>query len=144
MGEPIRLQKKHQLANFADFCNECGNCDVFCPEDGGPYVLKPRFFSSEETFARFSAHDGFFVARDRVLARFQGRSYRLELDAHGDGEGARFVGPGFDVRLLALDPEGSIEGRIEPGGCVDLAYFRIMDGVRKGVMDGPGVNYVNG
>ena len=30
------LEKKHQIANFADFCNECGNCDIFCPEDGGP------------------------------------------------------------------------------------------------------------
>jgi putative selenate reductase len=146
VGEPIRLQKKHQIANFADFCNECGNCDVFCPEDGGPYVLKPRFFSTEETFARFSTHDGFFVARDRVLARFQGKAYRVDVDAvtgPGGGEGVKFTGPGFEVKMLALDPEGSIEGRIDPGACVDLAYFRIMDGVRKGVMDGPGVNYVN-
>ncbi|GIS37006.1 MAG: hypothetical protein Ct9H90mP9_0360 [Pseudomonadota bacterium] len=47
------LEKKHQIANFADFCNECGNCDIFCPEDGGPYVLKPRFFGSRESFREF-------------------------------------------------------------------------------------------
>ena len=34
----IPITQKHQIANFADFCNECGNCDVFCPEDGGPYT----------------------------------------------------------------------------------------------------------
>ncbi|RMH14464.1 MAG: glutamate synthase, partial [Planctomycetota bacterium] len=33
----LELTQRHQIANFADFCNECGNCDVFCPEDGGPY-----------------------------------------------------------------------------------------------------------
>ena len=33
-------------ATSPDFCNECGNCDVFCPEDGGPYVVKPRFFGT--------------------------------------------------------------------------------------------------
>ena len=36
-GSAARRQGKHQLANYADACNECGNCDVFCPEDGGPF-----------------------------------------------------------------------------------------------------------
>ncbi|MGB6642819.1 MAG: glutamate synthase, partial [Thermoanaerobaculia bacterium] len=33
----LSLQERHQIGNFADFCNDCGNCDIFCPEDGGPY-----------------------------------------------------------------------------------------------------------
>ncbi|HTT68648.1 MAG TPA: 4Fe-4S dicluster domain-containing protein, partial [Gemmatimonadales bacterium] len=40
------IGETHQLANYADLCNDCGNCDVFCPEDGGPQVAKPRFFGS--------------------------------------------------------------------------------------------------
>ncbi len=139
----LRIEKKHQLANYADFCNECGNCDVFCPEDGGPYVLKPRFFGSEESFARFATHDGFHVARgaggDTVLARFEGKALRLETG----GERAVFKGEGFDVRFAAGDPVGTLEGRIDPGAVVDLAHFRIMDGLRVAVLDGPGVNYVN-
>jgi len=31
----LKIEKKHQIANFADWCNECGNCDTFCPEYGG-------------------------------------------------------------------------------------------------------------
>ena len=77
------LEKKHQIANFADFCNECGNCDIFCPEDGGPYVLKPRFFGSRESFREFSNHDGFFIERnnggDTVLARFSQDEYESTL-----------------------------------------------------------------
>ncbi len=75
----IVLNKKHQIANFADFCNECGNCDVFCPEDGGPYILKPRFFGSEAAFDEFASHDGFYLERQgeatRVLARFDGKRF---------------------------------------------------------------------
>jgi putative selenate reductase len=142
-GAPLRLEKKHQIATYADFCNECGNCDVFCPEDGGPYVLKPRFFGSEQSFARFASHDGFFVARaegvDTVLGRFEGKAFRAEIR----GEEARFAGPGFDVRLSTGDPEATVEGPVEPDAVIDLTYFRIMDWLRRGVLDGPGVNYVN-
>ena len=35
-GGVLRVMKAHQLANYADACNECGNCDIFCPEEGGP------------------------------------------------------------------------------------------------------------
>ncbi|MHC4767240.1 MAG: glutamate synthase, partial [Planctomycetota bacterium] len=60
-GSSFGLTKKHQIAIFADFCNECGNCDVFCPEDGGPYLVKPQFFGSAAEFERFADRDGFFV-----------------------------------------------------------------------------------
>jgi putative selenate reductase len=140
---PLLLEKKHQIATYADFCNECGNCDVFCPEDGGPYILKPRFFGSEETFARFATHDGFYVRReaggDLVLGRFEGKAYRAEIG----GDRARFAGEGFDVRLSLGDLEGTIEGRVDADAVVDLTYLRIMDWLRRGVLDGPGVNYVN-
>src|SRR5262249_7941551 len=56
-GGRFKISKSHQLANFADFCNECGNCDVFCPEDGGPYIEKPRFFGTIETFEKHNTHD---------------------------------------------------------------------------------------
>jgi len=35
-----------QIACYADFCNECGNCDTFCPEYGGPYIKKPTLFAA--------------------------------------------------------------------------------------------------
>ena len=53
--------KAHQLANYADACNECGNCDVFCPEDGGPQLEKPRFFGSLETYRRDAGDNGFYI-----------------------------------------------------------------------------------
>lgn len=73
------IEKDHQLACYADFCNECGNCDVFCPEDGGPYVEKPKFFGSRETFERFSTYDGYVLEVDKAgVFRFRGRMRSVE------------------------------------------------------------------
>lgn len=57
----FKLEKLQQLANFADFCNECGNCDTFCPEYDGPYIKKPSFFGSPESFNKNKTRDGFYV-----------------------------------------------------------------------------------
>jgi putative selenate reductase len=142
-GTPLSIAKKHQIANYADACNECGNCDVFCPEDGGPYNLKPRFFGSEETFRRFATHDGFFLARaaeaDTVLGRFEGKDYRLELA----GGRARFAGAGFDVEFAADSPEATLEGAADEGAVIDLTYFRIMDWLRRGVLDAAELSWIN-
>jgi putative selenate reductase len=139
---PLLLEEKHQLATFADLCNECGNCDIFCPEDGGPYLLKPRFFGSEASFLRFAAHDGVHVSRgagkDLVLGRFNGKALRLERS----GERARFSGEGFEVECAAADPEGTLRGSAEPQAVIDLTWLRVMDHLRGAVLDGPGVNWV--
>lgn len=31
-----------QYVVLADACNECGNCDTHCPQEGGPFRVKPR------------------------------------------------------------------------------------------------------
>jgi len=35
-------EKRHQIVCFADICNDCGNCEVFCPDIGAPHRIKPR------------------------------------------------------------------------------------------------------
>ena len=119
------------------------------PRNGGPYILKPRFFGSEQAFvdaagrSGHAAQDGVFVARpphpDTVLGRFRGQSFRVEWTE----ETVAFSGPGFNVRFAASDPEETLEGRVHPGASVDLTYFRILDWLRRGVLDDGRVNYVN-
>jgi len=135
-AQTLKIAKKRQYANFADFCNECGNCDVFCPEDGGPYVVKPRFFGSREQFHKWTTHDGFFVTRDEVLGRFQGQAYRL---AQG---GTVFGGPGFELTLDTAKPESPTGGTAEAGVEVDLTYFHILRWLHGALLDGP-LTYVN-
>ena len=137
----LPLTRRHQIANFADFCNDCGNCDVFCPEDGGPYAIKPRFFGSERAWTEAPEADGFFIERsplgDRVLGRFSGRDYRLS----SSDRTMRFVGHGFEVRLERDDPARDFE--VESDGPIDLTYCFIMDCLRQALLDGDDVTYVN-
>ncbi len=147
-GLPVTVGKKHQIGNFADFCNECGNCDVFCPEDGGPYVVKPRFFGTRDDWKEFSEHDGFFVEqRGRVrtvLGRFGGHDFEASIE----GSSVQFSGPGFAVSFEQSDPVGTIEGSVEDGSDgsnpveVDLTFFHLMEMVSAAVLSARD-NYVS-
>ena len=87
-GGIFQVAKAHQLANYADACNDCGNCDVFCPEDGGPQVEKPRFFGSWESYRRYAGQNGFFIEYDAgsrtIHGTIAGKSYVLTLATEGD------------------------------------------------------------
>lgn len=135
---PLVIEKKRQFANFADFCNECGNCDIFCPEDGGPYVLKPRFFGSREQWTKWKSHDGFFVTRDEVLGRFEGREYALLAR----DELSLFRGPDFELSLNESRPDEPVAARMAEGVEVDLTYFHILRWLRDAILAGQ-LNYVN-
>ncbi|HEY3836210.1 MAG TPA: 4Fe-4S dicluster domain-containing protein [Bryobacteraceae bacterium] len=85
-GGVLRIVRPHQLANFADACNECGNCDIFCPEDGGPQHAKPRFFGTIESFQKVGGDNGFYLncRANLIHGRMAGELYVLTLDRAED------------------------------------------------------------
>ncbi|MBI2265878.1 MAG: glutamate synthase [Armatimonadetes bacterium] len=147
----FKLERSHQIACFADFCNECGNCDTFCPEEGGPYKEKPLIFGSRDTWDR--SGKGFFMEQDgpgdRILGRISGKEYELDLD-RGTG-----VSTFSDNRLvLELDRDGKIlgEARLKDpsdsfGNCrghtVEMTPYFQMKAILEGVLSKNGINYVN-
>jgi putative selenate reductase len=82
------LEKADQIANFADYCNHCGNCDTFCPEYDGPYLKKPNFYGSRSSFEAAAPHDGFLVEQTAegraIYGRISGRHFRYEQNAKSD------------------------------------------------------------
>ncbi len=138
----LTIVKKLQYANFADFCNECGNCDVFCPEDGGPYVIKPRFFGAAADWRHFAKQDGFAMELlDHGHRRLLGRMNGLDLSVEPAGDLVRFRGPGFDVTLAPDDPVSTLAGEAE--GEIDLTHLRILLWVQAAVFDSDSVNCLN-
>jgi putative selenate reductase len=103
----FKLDKADQIANFADYCNHCGNCDTFCPEYDGPYLKKPNFYGSRQAFDAGTPHDGFLLERNgeslSLIGRIQGRIYRLDQIANGDGQ--RYDDGMVSIRVTA---DGSI------------------------------------
>jgi putative selenate reductase len=137
----LQFEERHQIGNLADFCNDCGNCDVFCPEDGGPYVMKPRFFRREADWLAAAELDGFQLERrgsiEVVRGRFNGKEFVLETDK----ERMLFSGENFRFELSRADPPGSVVG--DGPEEVDLTYCFIMDALRRAMFDTTHVNYIN-
>lgn len=113
---------------------------MFCPEDGGPYVIKPRFFGTRADWEEFAEHDGFYVEqRDgvrTVLGRFGGLDFEASIE---DGD-VQFSGPDFAVSFTRTDPAGTIDG--EATDEVDLTFFHLMEMIGGAVLEG-GENYVS-
>jgi putative selenate reductase len=137
----LRVERPHQIGTFADLCNQCGHCDVFCPEDGGPYQSKSLFFSSLAGWWANPQEDAFVVERGAEGAvmhgRFAGDAVRVERIAGR----VRYTGQGFDLTLDPDDVAGAVSGVAE--GPVDLMRLRVMLPILDAVT-GPGaVNYVS-
>ncbi len=49
------LSSRQQYLVLAELCNECGNCMVFCPEDGDPAQIKAKLYVDP---MRFEAGEG--------------------------------------------------------------------------------------
>jgi len=144
----FRVERAEQWATYADFCNECGNCDVFCPEDGGPYIEKPRFFSCEETYAAVAPQSGFLIeraaSRRAIRGRIGGREYWLEFD--DEANLARF----WDAHVeVDVDPASGVARSARARGegplhhALSMRVYFILRTLLRGVLDSRRANYVN-
>jgi len=88
--EVARLgERAHQIAILADACNDCGNCDVFCPEHGGPNRSKPRLYLDRAGYLAEAPRDGVVVERGEggvlvATGRLAGRELSVALDGPAD------------------------------------------------------------
>jgi putative selenate reductase len=144
----FEVVKQHQIANFQDFCNECGNCDVFCPEDGGPYIEKPRFFGSHDAFRAMPVRDGFFAARAPegawIVGRMRGSEYRLDVDARG--EAGTFTDGSLTVDVRHRDRvalAARVTSATPEGHVLDFSAYLNLAVILDGVLDTRRANPVN-
>jgi putative selenate reductase len=146
-GRALKIGKTHQIGNYADFCNECGNCDVFCPEDGGPYIIKPRFFGTLATMREHRDYDGCCFVRaaatDQVYGRFQGREYLLSVAR--DSQQSRFSDGQITLEFDAAGqaPRATAAAQAELGHTLDSYYYFVMHSLFVGVFAGGKINYLN-
>jgi len=63
------MEDRQQYLLFSELCNECGNCMVFCPENGDPAQIKPRLYTDAELFeGRADQGQAFLIADGKVTA----------------------------------------------------------------------------
>jgi putative selenate reductase len=147
-GRRLVVHERHQIATFQDFCNDCGNCDTFCPEDGGPYLEKPRFFGSLAAWRRLAGRDGFHVerrgGRDLMRGRLGGVEYRLEVDRGNDQAVFTDGRVMLEFRHRDRAPVGaSVAPGTPDGHALDVGAYLSMAALLDGVLDPARVNPVN-
>ena len=94
-GAGFSIREAHQLAVLEGACNECSNCEVYCPEDGAPFVLKERLFLTREAYAE--AGFGFCRQGDTLYARLDG--VEIELTPRPEDNRATISGEGFRLEM---------------------------------------------
>lgn len=94
------FREKHQLAIFAEWCNDCGNCETFCPDIGAPNLRKPRVFIHEEEWRADAPREAYLIRRSDVRCRLGGRELAYD-DCDRDSEA--FASMHY-LRHALLDP----------------------------------------
>ncbi|MFA9565095.1 MAG: hypothetical protein ACERLM_10380, partial [Acidimicrobiales bacterium] len=61
------MPDRQQYLVLAELCNECGNCMVFCPENGDPAAIKPRLYTDASVYEGRDGQ-GFLLEDGRVTS----------------------------------------------------------------------------
>ena len=100
-GHTWKVEQAYQIAVLTDFCNECGNCNTFCPTAGEPYQDKPRLYLDRSEFLA-QKENAFMVFREAkhwsVEARWQDETHLIELNGELNGK-LNYQGPLFSAVL---------------------------------------------
>lgn len=57
------LTDRWQYFCVAELCNDCGNCTTFCPEEGAPFLVKPRLYIDRERFLTDAKGPAFLIGQ---------------------------------------------------------------------------------
>lgn len=129
----FEVRRERQWGIFADLCNECGNCDTFCPESGGPQHVKPRFCLTTESFEAQGSRDAILVEDGgaKITARLSGVRYELRREG---GEEV-FSDGCIEVRLDEAHQVRSIRALREgEGHRLPLSPYHALRLLRDGLM----------
>ncbi len=80
-----------QIIHIDKSCNECGNCETFCPYNGKPYQDKITIFSDKNDF-QLSSNKGFLAINDTILYRTDSKNsiQKVKVDELSEIENKSF------------------------------------------------------
>ncbi|MBS1167008.1 MAG: hypothetical protein H6R00_3033 [Proteobacteria bacterium] len=140
IGTAQPVTRAQQIGIFADVCNRCGNCDVTCPETGGPFARKANLFGSAASLDDAPDRDGFAIERAatglRLHIRDNGRRFVI------DDDGARLAckGDGLNLSIGPSAPEMTTGTTDRP---VDLGRLILFARIARAVTAPTIITYAN-
>ncbi len=125
----FEVNQKYQILNIANFCNECGNCNTFCPTNSAPYKEKPKAHLTKVSFD--NAPEGYFMDKSKQTLYFKSEDSFASLTDVND----RYI---FESNgtIVSIDREFNI---LEVAGNMNKEEFTLheaakMSVVMKGIM----------
>lgn len=80
------FKNENQILHLDGLCNECGNCETFCPYDGAPYKDKFTLFWNDEDM-EVNKNNGFLLLKEgdeiKFKMRLKGKFYNVSFDGSG-------------------------------------------------------------
>lgn len=140
IGEAQAVTRAQQIGIFADVCNRCGNCDVTCPETGGPFARKANLFGTAASLDDAPDRDGLAIERTAAGLRLHVRDHGQRLMIDDDGARLACRGEGFDLSIDPTLPEATV-GTV--GKPVDIGRLILLARIARAVTAPTIVTYAN-
>ncbi len=115
----FKINQTTQIVNIADFCNECGNCNTFCPTSGAPYKEKPHFYLNMKSFKEAEFGYYFNEMKDRSVLIFKDKQFVKTLTL----ENNRFIYETDQISAEINADKFEIGKVVFKASCVKEAYF---------------------
>ncbi|MFT5874415.1 MAG: putative selenate reductase [Clostridium sp.] len=83
----VKGNDMHQIIHLDKLCNECGNCETFCPYSSAPYKEKFTLYATEADFEN-SENMGFVILNkdeNIVKVRLEGKILEVNLKNNNSG-----------------------------------------------------------
>jgi len=132
---PFEIRQGIQILNIDNFCNECGNCDTFCPTQDAPYKNKPKVYLTRSAF--LEASKGYYLDHpgnyNRLLGKIDGKIFVLEEEKENfvfenESVKVRLGKNDFSIQKVSLKP-ASEEGFISLKEAANM--YVILQGMKK-------------
>lgn len=115
----FEIKQSTQIVNIADFCNECGNCNTFCPTSGAPYKDKPHFYLNIKSFKDAAYGYYFNEMKDRTVLIYKDKQFVKTLTL----ENNRFIYETDQISAEINTEKFEVSKVVFKASCVKEAYF---------------------
>ena len=79
--EVEELSADYQIVHIENMCNECGNCHMFCPKGGYPYLKKTTIYENLQEYKASSNTGILRLDKDKFLLREDDKEYIYEVNS---------------------------------------------------------------
>jgi len=123
------VKQKYQIINISDFCNECGNCNTFCPTKDAPYKIKPRFSLTEKSFDE--ENNIYFISGNEIRFKFNDSVSTLKINSDGVLFRDDRTEIKFDINLVPLEVKSLSDEAFEFDGEITAKLFFYLSNLKS-------------